>query len=93
MTVYVYDPIQNKVVPREDRIQVERSRGTMIMSDIAPYKSTITGEMISSRSFHRDHLKRHDCFEIGNEKQPLPKPLAPPPGLRETIARTVYQMT
>lgn len=38
-----------------------------ISSDIQPYKSMITGEMITSRSEHRAHLKKHDCIEVGNE--------------------------
>lgn len=38
-----------------------------VIKDIKPYKSMITGEIISSRSQHREHLKRHNCFEIGNE--------------------------
>lgn len=46
----------------------------MIMSDIAPYRSQITGEIISSRSQHRAHLKEHGCIEIGNEKQTTQKP-------------------
>lgn len=40
----------------------------MTISDIQPYKSMITGEMITSRSQHRDHLKAHGCTEVGNEK-------------------------
>ena len=38
-----------------------------IMRDIKPYKSMITGETISRRSKHREHLKRHGCIEVGNE--------------------------
>lgn len=38
-----------------------------IMPDIAPYKSMVTGETITSRSKHREHLKRHSLIEIGNE--------------------------
>ena len=41
--------------------------GPMIMPDIKPYRSMITGEMITSRSKHREHLKRHGCIEVGNE--------------------------
>lgn len=37
------------------------------LPDIQPYKSMVTGEMITSRSHHREHLKRHNCYEIGNE--------------------------
>jgi hypothetical protein len=42
----------------------------MIISDKVEYRSTITGEPITSRSQHREHLKRHGCVEVGNE---LPK--------------------
>ena len=42
-----------------------------IMSDIGGYKSMADGSWISSRSQHREHLKRHNCFEVGNE---MPKP-------------------
>ena len=37
------------------------------VEDIQPYKSMITGEMITSRSQHRAHLKQHGCEEVGNE--------------------------
>lgn len=39
-----------------------------VQQDIAPYKSMITGEMITSRGQHRNHLKAHKCIEVGNEK-------------------------
>lgn len=39
----------------------------MVVADIQPYKSQLTGEMIMSRSQHRDHLKSHGCVEVGNE--------------------------
>jgi hypothetical protein len=42
-------------------------RAPMVIRDIEPYKSMITGEMIDSRSVHRDHLRRHHCVEIGND--------------------------
>lgn len=38
------------------------------MPDIAPYRSMVTGEMITGRAQHREHLKRHDCIEVGNER-------------------------
>lgn len=43
----------------------------MVASDIQPYRSMITGEVINSRSSHRDHLKSHGCIEIGNETKHL----------------------
>lgn len=42
--------------------------------DIAPYKSMVTGEVISSRAKHRDHLKKHDLVEVGNEVETMMKP-------------------
>ena len=42
-----------------------------IVPDIGGYKSMADGSWISSRSQHREHLRRHNCFEVGNE---MPKP-------------------
>lgn len=39
----------------------------MVVNDIQPYKSMMTGEMITSRSQHRTHLKDHGVVEVGNE--------------------------
>lgn len=39
-----------------------------VISDIDPYKSMVTGEMITSRSNHKEHLMKHKLVEIGNEK-------------------------
>ncbi len=41
--------------------------GPQVIRDIEPYKSMINGEMITSRSRHRDHLRAHGCIEVGNE--------------------------
>ncbi len=38
-----------------------------VMGDIQPYRSTVTGEMVTSRSAHRNHLRRHGLIEVGNE--------------------------
>ena len=38
-----------------------------VWKDIAPYKSMITGEMIGDRRTHREHLRRHQCIEVGND--------------------------
>lgn len=45
-----------------------------VVADIQPYKSMITGEMITSRTKHRAHLKEHGCIEVGNEKIEPKKP-------------------
>lgn len=35
----------------------------MIISDIEPYRSPVTGEVIGGRSARRDDLKKHDCVD------------------------------
>jgi len=58
----------------------------MVMGDIQPYRSMVTGEMITSRSAHREHLKAHRLVEVGNETKHLtPKPKELPPGLKQRI--------
>lgn len=42
-----------------------------VAADMQPYQSMITGEMITSRSQHRTHLRDHNCIEIGNETHHL----------------------
>jgi hypothetical protein len=63
------------------------------MGDIKPYKSMIDGSMIGSRSHHREHLRQHGCVEVGNDSSLKRErgPLQSPPGLKEAIARNVYQ--
>ena len=48
------------------------------------YKSMATGEMIEGRKAHREHLKRNNLVEIGNETL-KPKPKELPGGLKERI--------
>lgn len=62
-----------------------------VAADIQPYKSMATGEWITSRSKHREHLKANRLIEIGNEVKHVSqsKPLAPPPGLKKRIAEVV----
>lgn len=72
-------PMQRKIV------------APMVTTDIQPYRSMITGEMITSRSQHRAHLKEHNCIEVGNEKIDPPKQVTPPPGLKETLIDVVNQ--
>ena len=63
-----------------------------VIGDIAPYRSQIDGRMITSRSQHREHLREHDCVEVGNDSslQRQRGPIESPPGLKELIARQVY---
>jgi hypothetical protein len=64
------------MVPKEQFNNARAPKAAYVIPDIQPYKSTIDGSVIGSRSTHRAHLKQHGCIEIGNEKQ---KPYTPPP--------------
>ena len=72
---------------------VPEPRTPLIMGDIKPYRSMVDGSLISSRSKHREHLRAHNCIEVGNETKYLkPKPLTSPPGLKEEIIRATEQV-
>jgi hypothetical protein len=67
-----------------------------IIPEIQPYKSMITGEMITSRAKHRDHLKRHGCQEVGNEPlkwKPTEIPDVNPQGRKELIRAQIDSMS
>jgi len=69
-------------------------KAAYVMGDIQPYQSMADGSMITSRAHHREHLKRHNLVEIGNDssltRPPPPKQIAP--GLKEDIIRAVNQI-
>ncbi len=62
-----------------------------IIGDIAPYRSMVDGSIITSRSHHREHLRQHNCVEVGNDSSlwKKPEPLKSPPGLKDDIIRAV----
>lgn len=90
---YVQTKIDGKwVLIPKDQYVPEKRQAPMIMPDISPYQSMITGEMIGSRSHHRNHLKQHNCIEVGNEKPDLtPKEIPEVPGRKDAIMRSMYQ--
>ena len=68
-----------------------------VMPDIQPYVSQITGELITSRSRHREHLRDHGYVEIGNDSS-LRKPYTGmpdtnPQGRKELLRAQVNAMT
>ena len=67
-----------------------------IMPEIEPYKSQITGEMITSRAQHREHLKRHGYVEVGNDSsltKPRGIPDTAPQQRKELLIAQVNAMT
>lgn len=70
---------------------------SMVMDDIQPYRSMWNGEMITSRSAHRNQsreLHEHGMVEVGNETKylfPKKKPRTLPAGVKEELIRQVNQ--
>ncbi len=79
--------VNGELIPKEDYV-APQEKGVYIIPDIKPYKSMKTGEMITSRSQHRAHLKQHNLIEVGNEKLER-KERHTPTGLKEEIIRNM----
>lgn len=90
---FIFDESKGEFVPECEYSPEVRNCSHMVMNDIQPYQSMQTGEMINSRSQHREHLKRHRLVEVGNETKYISqyKKPQPPKGLRDTIGKAVYQ--
>src|SRR5215217_2674402 len=46
----------------------KRTPGPQVMRDMGEYMSVVDGSRIGSRSEHREHVRRHDLIEVGNER-------------------------
>lgn len=90
---WIQDPVTHKLIPAEEWAGPSTSKSAYVAPDIQPYRSTITGEMITSRSQHREHLRQHNCFEIGNEVDAMMKAARPAAKIdREGIRRTLAEV-
>ncbi len=88
---FVQDPKTGKLVPKDEYID-ESIPAPYVIGDIQPYKSMQTGEMITSRSHHRTHLRQHGLIEIGNEVKAAMtqhRPKDDREGRRRTIAEVL----
>ncbi len=86
--------VQVNGVLYEKGTEPEGSNAPMVMPDIKPYKSMVTGEIIDSRSKHRSHLKAHGMVEVGNEKlKPHSIPDVAPQQRKELIRTQIASMT
>ena len=74
-----------------------RARTEIVPDFERPYKSMITGEMITSRAKHREHLRRHGYQEVGNDpsltRRPTQFPEAAPQRRKELLIAQVQAMT
>lgn len=89
-TTYIQDPVTNKLIPKNEYYLSVDVNAPMIMGDIQPYKSMVTGEMIMGRAQHKAHLKQHRLIEIGNETKYLKNTHKEMSDMKQHIAREVY---
>ena len=50
-----------------DKVAMKTREAPMVMSDIDGHISMADGQWVSSRSKHRENLKRNNCIELGND--------------------------
>lgn len=77
----------------DEKQQNTKMAAPQVISDIGGYISQVDGSWIDSRSKHRDHLKRHNMVELGNDVPTQHKQLSARENekRKETIARQVYE--
>jgi len=51
----------------QDKVAMKSREAPMVMPDIPGHISMADGSWVSSRSKHRENLKRNNCVEIGND--------------------------
>jgi hypothetical protein len=49
------------------KLEMTPKEAPIVMSDIEGHISMADGQWVSSRSKHRENLKRNNCIEIGND--------------------------
>lgn len=51
----------------QDKLAMKTREAPMVLSDIEGHISMADGTWVSSRSKHRENLKRNNCVELGND--------------------------
>jgi hypothetical protein len=51
----------------QDKLEMKSRVAPMVLSDIEGHISMADGTWVSSRSKHRENLKRNNCIELGND--------------------------
>lgn len=91
---YTYhDGSAHRVLPEYggEQIDTKSIGGFQFMKDIGEYTSTLDGSRITTRSAHRDHMRRHEVVEVGNERMPARRD-EPMPSIGRDIQRAMQQL-
>ena len=76
-----------------DKVAMKTRQAPMVMSDIEGHISMADGQWVSSRSKHRENLKRNHCVEIGNDVPMQQKKHELSTKEREHLKRTIAEVT
>ncbi len=88
-SVFVYR--DGKIIPKHEAAPLPGRRSMNLMSDIKePFVSPVDWTVISSRADRREHNKRNQCIDIGDDKAILrPKKPYEPKGVSDDIRRAI----
>ena len=75
------------------KVAMKTRQAPMVMSDIDGHISMADGQWVSSRSKHRENLKRNNCIEIGNDVPMQQKKHELSTKEREHLKRTIAEVT
>jgi hypothetical protein len=64
---FVQCPTTGKLIPKDEFYSAVDVNAPFVMADIQPYKNMVDGQMITSRSTHREFLKANRLVEVGTE--------------------------
>jgi hypothetical protein len=68
---YVYNHKTKKVILKH---KAQQDKGYAVISDVEPFTSPIDGTVLSSRSQIRDHERKHQVRQCGNDYTSSEKP-------------------
>jgi hypothetical protein len=77
----------------QDKLNMTRREAPMVVPDIEGHISMADGSWISSRSKHRENLKRNNCIEIGNDVPTQQKPIEFSRKEQEARKRQIAEIT
>lgn len=70
-TTYIYDQCSQNLVLKNN---VQKNKSFAVVSDVEPFTSPIDGTVLSSRSQIRDHERKHQVRQCGNDYTSSVKP-------------------
>jgi hypothetical protein len=75
------------------KLEMTPKEAPMVIPDIGGHISMADGTWVSSRSSHRENLKRNNCIELGNDVPTQQKKHELSSREREHLKRTIAEVT